>query len=121
MTTQEYITKIEESDLDPKLKTTLITLLEKDGLTIETRENISGLLQKEIDDFFASENIVLNPDEMHEANTKLDRDLAQIESDLKEDMAFIEEEMSNLETVVKKLDKAAEDAQIDALKEEIAA
>lgn len=121
MNKQEYIEKIKNSGLNPEVKSEILGLLEANDLTYDIAEEIKDILQADIDALFTKAGISVNANdpEIIEADKTLDEGLAKVQTDLEEDIAFVEKEMADLEVMVKELDSSVDQSQIDQIKEKI--
>ncbi len=121
MNKQDYITKIKASALSEDKKNMILALLEKNDLDFTTKELIKDILQDEVDGVFSAAGISIADDpDAHAAASTFSDDLNKIQADLENDMAFVEAEMGDLETMAIDLDKSFDQSKIDSIKAELA-
>ncbi len=113
-----YIEKIKASTLSDEAKQQIVTMLENNELNTDTKEIIKDIIQKDIDNTIV-ELTDEDAAEVRAADEQLAQDLATVESDLNTDMAFVEAEMNDIATMTSDLDKATDEAEIDAIKASI--
>ncbi|MBP9701264.1 MAG: hypothetical protein KBD54_02620 [Candidatus Pacebacteria bacterium] len=118
MNKETFLQQLHVSPLSSEHKQSIVALIEKNGWNVETIEQIKDSIQADID----KEMIDLDVNDqamVAAANENLASSLAAIEGSLAADMAYVEAEMHDLEGMVKDLDTAFNEAQMETLKDDI--
>lgn len=117
MNKQEFIDSIKNGPLSPEIKEKVLALLEGE-LTFDVKEQIKDLIQEDIesDISFLTE---ADKKDIETDDAEMAAELDAVEKDLAEDMKFVENELNNLEAMVKEVDAVVDEAHIDSLKSQI--
>lgn len=119
MNKETFLQSLQSSPISAERKQQILDILEKNDWNVDTVELIKDIIQTDIE----SDMDTLLPEDQAEAakaTEELNANLTSIEQTLSEDMTYIEREMNDLETMTKDLDKAVDQADIEALQEDIA-
>lgn len=119
MNKETFLQNLQFSALSSEHKQQILDIIEKNDWNVDTIELIKDIIQTDIE----SDMEALLPEDQvaaDRATEELNTNLSAIEQSLAADMAFVEGEIHDLETMTKDLDKNVDEAHIDALKEDIA-
>lgn len=119
MNKQELIDKIKASSIEAARKQQIINLLENNDLTLDIKEQIKTLIQEDID---SDLSVPFTPEDysaMNAATEQMSNEIANVENELNKDMEFVENELNDLETFINDTGKVIDEAQIDALRNEM--
>lgn len=121
MTIQEAQDFFAASDFSDITKSKIAKLLEgKKELDNQLILEIKELMQSELDQDFKDEGIdVSNTPEDKKSQAEYDAALDEIESDLQQDMNFVETELNDLEVQRKEVMKISDEMEADAIKQSI--
>lgn len=118
MNKETFLQNLQSSPISAEHKQQILDIIEKNDWNVDTIELIKDIIQADIE----SDVVTLLPEDqaaVAAANEALNSSLTAIEQTLNEDMAYVETEMKDLETMTKDLDKGMDQAQMDTLKEDI--
>lgn len=118
MNKDTFLQNLETSPISNQRKQEIRDIVEKDGWNDDTIELIKDIIQADIE----SDMGTLPPEDQvaaTKATQELSASLATIEQTVAQDMAFVEGEMNDLESMTKDLEKTVDETQIDTLKEDI--
>ena len=119
MNKQELIEKINISQIASELKDKILNLLEQNELTFDIKEQIKTLIQENID---ADTSIPFTPEDYQKINAitnQTSEQLTTIEEELSKDMAFTENELNDLESIINDLNKNLDQTKIDSIRADI--
>ncbi|MES2930487.1 MAG: hypothetical protein V4665_01755 [Patescibacteria group bacterium] len=119
MNKQEFIEKIKASSLSEESKGKIISLLSEKELNFETKEEIKDIIQTDIEASTQGITTAEDDQEIATVTTQLSDELSTLEKDLTQDMEVVENEMKDLATMASDLDKIADHAEIDQIKNSI--
>ncbi len=118
MNKDTFLQNLETSPISNQRKQEIRDIVEKDGWNDDTIELIKDIIQADIE----SDMGTLPPEDQvaaTKATQELSASLATIEQTVAQDMAFVEGEMNDLESMTKDIEKTVDETQIDTLKEDI--
>ncbi|MBP6904940.1 hypothetical protein KAZ66_04430 [Candidatus Woesebacteria bacterium] len=118
MNKETFLQKLELSSISGAHKQEITLLIENNTWNVDTIELIKDIIQKDIE----SDEVLFtveDQDAIKMAEEELVKGLDSVEQTLKEDMAYVETEMNDIENLAKELDKGIDQAEMDTLKEDI--
>ena len=122
MTIQELTQKITDSVLSDEAKKKINDLAATyTEVTPELEEQVKDLIQEDIDKDLAELGADDSTPEIQEAEAQLERDLAQVGSDLDADMAFVDKELAELDSLRAEVTAAEEAHKIAQLRNDLVA
>lgn len=113
-----FLQNLETSVISAERKQQIKDRIAKEGWNIDTIEYAKDLIQADIE----SDGMVFTPEDqaaISAANDELVTGLNAIEQTLATDMHFVDTELADLEQSAKELEKGMDQAQIDALKQDL--
>lgn len=121
MDIQELKNFVSECEFSQETKNKINQLLEgKTELDTETIESIKVLMQAELDREFSEDDAdIANDPKVKEIEKAYEVELKNIESDLKNDMIFVDSELKELETIRKQVAKTSDDVAANAIRDSI--
>ncbi len=111
MDIQELRQFIEASDFSPETKQKVAVILAgKAILDYDTYASIKDILQQELDNDFESAGVDVSEDpEVKQAEAEYQAELEDINKEIEEDGAYIDQEMQKIEEIKQRIDKIDSD------------
>ncbi len=121
MTIQEYTQAIKSSSIGDEIKAQIIAILEPATEINEDMENaIALLIQKDIEESLEAEADEETKKEFTKVESQFDKDVTGVEKQLETDLAALEAEYTELDGHAAELNVALEEAQLAAVKANLA-